>query len=168
MLQGLIIQMVAAGGFEPSTHRVWTDCSSQLSYTAILVGGAKGTRTLDPLNANQVLSQLSYSPNSVLLHYQCNENKIHYLFCLINVKCKESAHFLWQVIFSKLSKIKKEWKFIQSFWFLPGRDDRIWTCDLLLPKQTRYQATLRPEMARPTRIELVTFRFVVWHSIQLS
>ena len=26
-----------------------------------------------------------------------------------------------------------------------GRDDRIWTCDLLLPKQTRYQATLRPD-----------------------
>ena len=26
--------MVAAHGFEPRTHRVWTDCSSQLSYAA--------------------------------------------------------------------------------------------------------------------------------------
>ena len=28
-------KMVAANGFEPSTLRVWTECSSQLSYTAI-------------------------------------------------------------------------------------------------------------------------------------
>ena len=28
---------------------------------------------------------------------------------------------------------------------LIGRDDRIWTCDLLLPKQARYQAAPRPE-----------------------
>ena len=26
--------MVARGGFEPSTLRVWTECSSQLSYSA--------------------------------------------------------------------------------------------------------------------------------------
>ena len=25
-----------------------------------------------------------------------------------------------------------------------GRDDRIWTCDLLLPKQAFYQAELHP------------------------
>lgn len=25
-----------------------------------------------------------------------------------------------------------------------GRDDRIWTCDILYPKQTRYQAALHP------------------------
>ena len=26
-----------------------------------------------------------------------------------------------------------------------GRDDRIWTCDLLLPKQAYYQAVLHPD-----------------------
>ena len=61
--------MVAGGGFEPSTLRVWTECSSQLSYPAIilkfikLIGGAKRDRTADPLRARQVLSQLSYGPN---------------------------------------------------------------------------------------------------------
>ena len=80
--------IVARGGFEPSTPRVWTACSSQLSYLAILMGGGgfeppkqlaadlqsvpfghsgnhpqinarSGVRTLDTLIKSQVLCQLS-------------------------------------------------------------------------------------------------------------
>ncbi len=35
-------------------------CMSKLSFH---FGGAEGIRTPDPLNANQMLFQLSYSPN---------------------------------------------------------------------------------------------------------
>ena len=34
--------MVAEDGFEPPTLKVWTSCSSQLSYSAI-IGGSKET-----------------------------------------------------------------------------------------------------------------------------
>ena len=39
------------------------------------VGGGKGTRTLDPLIANQVLYQLSYTPNVPLNYTQDNCSK---------------------------------------------------------------------------------------------
>ena len=64
--------MVAASGVEPPTFRVWTGCSSQLSYPARVNG-------------------------------------------------------------------------IQLF-FWDGRDDRIWTCDPLVPNQVHYQAVLHPEI----------------------
>ena len=35
-LSDSLFELVARGGFEPSTLRVWTVCSSQLSYLAIL------------------------------------------------------------------------------------------------------------------------------------
>jgi hypothetical protein len=38
-----------------------------------------------------------------------------------------------------------------------GREDRIRTCDPLVPNQMRYQAALLPEMACPERLELPTF-----------
>ena len=42
------------------TSRFQSEYSTNLSYT--LNNGDKGTRTLDPLLAKQVLSQLSYAP----------------------------------------------------------------------------------------------------------
>ena len=54
--------MVGLNGLEPSTSRLSGVRSNQLSYRPIC-GGDKGIRTLDPLRARQVLSQLSYTPN---------------------------------------------------------------------------------------------------------
>ena len=52
--------MVGQNGLEPSTSRLSVVRSSQLSYGPI--GGDKRVRTVDPLLAKQVLSQLSYTP----------------------------------------------------------------------------------------------------------
>ena len=46
--------MVGVPGLEPGTSSLSGTRSNQLSYTPIN-GGAKGTRTLDPLRAKQVL-----------------------------------------------------------------------------------------------------------------
>ena len=63
--------MVGLNGLEPSTSRLSGVRSNQLSYRPIC-GGGKGIRTLDPLRARQVLSQLSYTPklpgNVLLFH----------------------------------------------------------------------------------------------------
>ena len=53
--------MVGLNGLEPSTSALSEQRSNQLSYRPIH-GGGKGNRTLDPLRARQVLSQLSYTP----------------------------------------------------------------------------------------------------------
>ena len=52
--------MVGPSGLEPPTSRLSVVRSSQLSYGPI--GGDKRVRTVDPLLAKQVLSQLSYTP----------------------------------------------------------------------------------------------------------
>ena len=57
--------MVGLNGLEPSTSALSEQRSNQLSYRPIN-GGGKGNRTLDPLRARQVLSQLSYTPISGL------------------------------------------------------------------------------------------------------
>ena len=83
--------LVGLDGLEPSTSRLSAECSNQLSYRPVLRGysvrvrrmtaslhpdsfscsvsvavkengGDEGNRTLDPLLAGQVLSQLSYTP----------------------------------------------------------------------------------------------------------
>ena len=67
--------MVGPDGFEPSTPRLSSACSNQLSYEPVvgnslwlgaLVGGAGRIRTGDPLLAKQVLYQLSYDPKNGL------------------------------------------------------------------------------------------------------
>ena len=68
--------VVGLDGLEPSTSRLSGVRSSHLSYRPVLLryfsssifkafnldGGDEGIRTLDPLLAGQVLSQLSYTP----------------------------------------------------------------------------------------------------------
>ncbi len=53
--------VVGLSGLEPPTSRLSGVRSNQLSYRPTY-GGDKGIRTLDPLRARQVLSQLSYTP----------------------------------------------------------------------------------------------------------
>ena len=58
--------LVGSSRFELPTSRLSGARSNQLSYEPIssfpVVGGDEGIRTLDPLLAGQVLSQLSYTP----------------------------------------------------------------------------------------------------------
>ena len=56
--------LVGPDGLEPSTPRLSSVCSNQLSYEPFLSGGAERVRTDDLLNANQPLFQLSYGPFS--------------------------------------------------------------------------------------------------------
>lgn len=58
-------KVVARVGLEPTTYRVWTDRSSQLSYLAIrnIFNGRDGRiRTCDTLIPNQVLYQAELHP----------------------------------------------------------------------------------------------------------
>ena len=58
--------MVGVTGVEPVTSSLSGMRSNQLSYTpAFENGGGKRDRTDDLLNANQALSQLSYTPRVV-------------------------------------------------------------------------------------------------------
>ena len=67
--------MVGPDGLEPSTPRLSSACSNQLSYEPIgnwqalvcPLGGAGRVRTDDPLLAKQVLYQLSYDPEGNIL-----------------------------------------------------------------------------------------------------
>ena len=54
--------LVGLGRFELPTSPLSGVRSNQLSYRPVVTGGATRDRTADLLNANQALSQLSYSP----------------------------------------------------------------------------------------------------------
>ena len=62
----LPFRVVGSNGLGPSTSRLSGVCSNQLSYEPIF-GGGNRVRTDDPLLAGQVLYQLSYTPNILLL-----------------------------------------------------------------------------------------------------
>ncbi len=65
--------MVGVTGVEPVTSSLSGMRSNQLSYTPFIQnGGGKRDRTDDLLNANQALSQLSYTPRLVLKSYSNN------------------------------------------------------------------------------------------------
>ena len=75
------VHLVGSSGLEPPTSRLSGACSSLLSYEPVhrcllpldarpfhrsyLCGGDEEIRTLDPLLAGQVLSQLSYTPVAI-------------------------------------------------------------------------------------------------------
>ena len=58
----LCLELVGLGGIEPPTSPLSGVRSSHVSYRPKGAGGAGRDRTGDLLNANQALSQLSYSP----------------------------------------------------------------------------------------------------------
>ena len=74
LFSAVISQSVGLSGLEPPTSRLSGARSNQLSYEPVCfrlvilrplplsLGGDEGIRTLDPLLAGQVLSQLSYTP----------------------------------------------------------------------------------------------------------
>ena len=70
--------VVGLNGLEPSTSRLSGVRSNQLSYKPT-IGGDKGIRTLDPLRARQVLSQLSYTPMNILKEDPSKLNRYQYL-----------------------------------------------------------------------------------------
>ena len=80
--------MVGPDGLEPSTPRLSSACSNQLSYEPIgnwqflvsNLGGAGRVRTDDPLLAKQVLYQLSYDPKKG----NCLKELSRNLLCAIN------------------------------------------------------------------------------------
>ena len=65
-MRNIIPHVVGLSGLEPPTSRLSGVRSNQLSYKPILKSydssGDEEIRTLDPLLAKQVLSQLSYTP----------------------------------------------------------------------------------------------------------
>ena len=73
-------------GLEPPTSRLSGVRSNQLSYKPILksfdFSGDEEIRTLDPLLARQVLSQLSYTPTDAGLPFQASlPYSFLFLFC---------------------------------------------------------------------------------------
>lgn len=72
--------------------------------------------------------------------------------------------YFWRINFL----IKKYWN--KSILLISnGREDRIWTCNPLVPNQVLYQVEPLPDiMVRSKGFEPLTFWFVAKHSIQLS
>ena len=70
---------------------------------------------------------------------------------------------LWEI-----HEDKKNLLLWEDFLLINGRENRIWTCNLMVPNHAHYQVVLFPDMARPIGVEPITFWSVVKRSIQLS
>ena len=70
----IITKPMGLSGLEPPTSRLSGVRSNQLSYKPILkssdFSGDEEIRTLDPLLARQVLSQLSYTPIWIFIQFK--------------------------------------------------------------------------------------------------
>ena len=80
----LRVQLVAGVRVEPTTSRVWTECSNQLSYPAttltLINGRDDRIRTCDPLVPNQV-------------HYQAVQHPVHSAYLYYHTKINRSTFF---------------------------------------------------------------------------
>jgi hypothetical protein len=92
-------KMVGPDGLEPSTPRLSSACSNQLSYEpragkwhhgwCRYSGGADEIRTRDPLLAKQVLYQLSYDPSVE----GCRERTIFEIYFVRSTETQKTAGF---------------------------------------------------------------------------
>src|SRR5262245_19647479 len=82
--------MVGPDGLEPSTPRLSSACSNQLSYEPrekwlpcpkTSLGGADRVRTGDPLLAKQMLYQLSYDPRQGLCCDAIKNESLKFTLC---------------------------------------------------------------------------------------
>ena len=94
--------MVGPDGLEPSTPRLSSACSNQLSYEPKIgkwrltsrdafLGGADRVRTGDPLLAKQVLYQLSYDPFKV--NYYDMLKNVYKIYFVRSIGTQKSAEF---------------------------------------------------------------------------
>ena len=115
--------MVARVGLEPTTYRVWTDRSSQLSYLARINGRDDRIRTCDTLIPNQVLYQAELHPE--------NTNKL-----MARPVGLEPATF-WSVV-------KRSIQLSYGRKNITGGDGGIWTLTVLLPRDFKSLASTVP------------------------
>ena len=94
--------MVGPDGLEPSTPRLSSACSNQLSYEprengryrvcGPSLGGAGEIRTRDPLLAKQMLYQLSYDPRQGL-YSDAIKNKSLKIYFVRSIETQKTAGF---------------------------------------------------------------------------
>ena len=141
--------MVAAHGFEPRTHRVWTDCSSQLSYAA-MYGASDRDWTGDLILTKDTLCRLSYT-STMNDHFTvnfcgCGDRT---WTCDLRVMSPTSYQLLHPAINGGGRRIRtfevEDGRFtVCSLWPLGnpsknnGAGDRNWTHNLLITSQLLY------------------------------
>ena len=150
--------LVAGEGFEPTTSGLWARRATRLLYPAMFnkwrrnwdsnpgasfptyrfsrpdpsttwvflrvkfIGGPCRTRTYDP----PVMSRMLWP----------TELRVQLAKLVAGVGLEPTAFRVWTGCSSQLSYPAN---------LINGRDDRIWTCDPLIPNQVHYQAVLRPD-----------------------
>ena len=141
--------MVAAHGFEPRTHRVWTDCSSQLSYAA-MYGASDRDWTGDLILTKDTLCRLSYT-STMNDHFTV-------VFMVAGTGLEPATFGLWARRATNCSTPRWKWwrekdsnlrsRRRQIYSLLPlaareslqknGAGDRNWTHNLLITSQLLY------------------------------
>ena len=145
--------MVARVGVEPTTYRVWTDCSSQLSYLAKvnLMVGMTGFEPATPWSQIKYSTKLSYIPRKkrnfkflarpaglepatfwsvVKRSIQLSYGRTFCLRCLVvGMEGVEPSQYCYQGI---LSPSRLPFRHIPTKWrFLPDSNRRSQSCSLL-------------------------------------